>query len=126
MRVRLALTCAGLVAAPEAPAVRPDAEPDLLAMMQGTWQSTEDLLNVFTISGDQMSSVYGDEDLGAETITVVADCETMAADTSGMAFTLTGQDEGPRCFVILDAGADRLDYSYHARGNTLSHRRVTP
>ena len=62
------------VAAEPAPAVQMDEAPRLLAMMQGTWQSLEDPLNVFTISGDKMSSVYNDEPLGDETITVVTEC----------------------------------------------------
>ena len=100
------------VAAEPAPAVQMEEEPKLLEMMQGTWQSLEDPLNVFTISGDKMSSVYNDEPLGDETITVVTDCTAMTPEA--------------RCFDIIDAGADRLDYSYSARGNTLAHKRMTP
>jgi len=115
------------VAAEPAPAVQTDEKASLLAMMQGTWQSLEDPMNVFTISGDQMSSVYNDEPIGDETITVVADCTAMTPEAEGMSFTLKGDaDDAPRCFDIIDAGADRLDYSYSARGNTLAHKRMTP
>lgn len=115
------------VAAEPAPAVQTDEKASLLAMMQGTWQSLEDPMNVFTISGDQMSSVYNDEPIGDETITVVADCTAMTPEADGMSFTLKGDaDDAPRCFDIIDAGADRLDYSYSARGNTLAHKRMTP
>ena len=115
------------VAAEPAPAVQMEEEPKLLEMMQGTWQSLEDPMNVFTISGDQMSSVYNDEPLGNETITVVADCTAMTPDADGMSFTLKADgDDEARCFSIIDAGADRLDYSYSARGNTLAHKRMTP
>ncbi|WP_156950440.1 hypothetical protein [Hyphomonas oceanitis] len=115
------------VAAEPDPAVQMEEEPKLLEMMQGTWQSLEDPMNVFTISGDQMSSVYNDEPLGNETITVVADCTAMTPDADGMSFTLKADgDDEARCFSIIDAGADRLDYSYSARGNTLAHKRMTP
>lgn len=115
------------VAAEPAPAVQMDEEPNLLAMMQGTWQSLEDPMNVFTISGDQMSSVYNDEPLGNETITVVTDCTAMTPEVDGMSFTLKSDgDDEPRCFDIIDAGAERLDYSYSARGDTLAHKRMTP
>lgn len=115
------------VAAEPAPAVQMEEEPKLLEMMQGTWQSLDDPMNVFTISGDQMSSVYNDEPLSNETITVVADCTAMTPDADGMSFTLKADgDDEARCFSIIDAGADRLDYSYSARGNTLVHKRMTP
>tara|TARA_R110002020_G_scaffold309301_1_gene524919 strand:+ start:44112 stop:44552 length:441 start_codon:yes stop_codon:yes gene_type:complete len=115
------------VAAEPAPAVQMDEAPRLLAMMQGTWQSLEDPLNVFTISGDKMSSNYNDEPLDDETITVVTDCTAMTPEVDGMSFTLKADgDDEPRCFDIIDAGAERLDYSYSARGNTLAHKRMTP
>ncbi|MBU1289410.1 MAG: hypothetical protein KJ871_16980 [Alphaproteobacteria bacterium] len=115
------------VAAEPAPAAAMAEEANLLAMMQGTWQSLEDPMNVFTISGDQMSSVYNEEPIGNETIAIVNDCTTMTPEADGMSFTLNGDtDDAPRCFDIIDAGADRLDYSYSARGNTLAHKRMTP
>lgn len=93
-----------------------------LDRMQGEWRSTDDPLSVIEISADRMISVYDGEELAVGTIEWVDRCPESVGD--GLSFTVGNDEDGVLCYHLLRLDDDRLEYSYSARGNTLSYERV--
>jgi len=122
-----ALACLSILlpaSPPLAPALSAqDAPEGTAATMQGVWQSTDDPRNVIEISGYEVVSRYDGEVVAISTLTFVAGCDDHTAVPDGKYFLLAEEDL-VLCYYLLEAGVDRLEYSYVDRGNTLSYRRV--
>ena len=91
--------------------------------MQGIWESADDPAYVIEIAADRFEGRYSGEGTRSAKLTFVTSCEDDTEAPDGQYFTLT-DDDGPICYYLLRAEADVLEYSYVARGNTLSFRRM--
>lgn len=123
--------CAGEGSGPAAavppgdPAGRPAQASSVASIekLQGTWRSRDDRAVVLEIRGDQVTSWYDGEMLGVETLRFVDGCETRREEPAGEYFLLTDGDDS-LCYHLTLAGETLLEYTYLARGNTLSYRRA--
>ncbi len=93
------------------------------ASLDGTWQSVDDPKYVVRIAGTAFTDVYDGKVDATAKIRYVRSCDDKR-DATARDFFLLVRAEGEQCYNLLEATRDRLSYSYVARGNTLSFRRV--
>lgn len=117
----LLLGCSSEGAPPPADST-PSAER-ALALMQGRWRSTTDASVVLEIDGDGVTTHYDGEPLGEESLAFVDGCPG-APGGEGPFFTLSDETGDALCYHLTAVDDDLLEYTYLARGNTLTYTRI--
>ena len=109
------------------PAPAAAAEPQALSSnidkMQGKWQSQDDEAAVIEIKGDQFISWYNNEKMSSETLNFVSNSDEQAADPEGEYFVVMDESDA-LCYHLSHVDEALLEYSYVARGNTLSYTKI--
>ncbi|MEY4871772.1 MAG: hypothetical protein RLZZ563_1102 [Pseudomonadota bacterium] len=106
----------------------PGADPygDLVAGMQGRWQSVDDPQSMVEVDGLIWSDVYGGEALGQSVISLAEGCSDGSV-TEGLIlelFTIGALDAPSMCYSVVTAAEGRMELIYLPRGNTLAFQQV--
>lgn len=103
---------------------------DIIASMQGKWQSLDDSKNVIDIKGNNFITIYEGKEVSKEDLDTSAESfKTCAAssntDLSGQkVFIAKGQFDAT-CYVLLKVDEKSLEYSIiGGTGNTLKFKKI--
>lgn len=99
------------------------AADEKLALLQGTWYSTDDPASYLTVTDDQLFMGYEREDTGTDTytITIAGKLPNDQASNPDTQYLILKQGEDTMTYAIENLTEDTLKLLYLPRGNFLNY-----
>lgn len=103
---------------------------DIIASLQGKWQSLDDSKNVIEIKGNDFITIYEGKEVSKESLEASAETnKTCAAassvDLAGQSIFMTKGQFDASCFSLIHVDAKSLEYSMvGGTGNSLKFKKI--
>ncbi len=103
---------------------------DIVASLQGKWQSLDDSKNIIEIKGNDFITIYDGKEVSKESLEVSAetdkDCAAASSvDLKGQKIFMTKGQFDASCFSLIRVDAQSLEYSMvGGTGNTLKFKKI--